>query len=89
MKATGIVRRMDDLGRIVLPKELRRTMDIKEGDPMEIYVDGDSIILKKYNPNILKCAMCGTTEDLHAVDGGYICRKHALSVTDMVMEQNL
>ena len=51
MKATGVVRRIDDLGRIVLPKELRRTMRIKEGDSLEIYTDGtDQITLKKYSP---------------------------------------
>lgn len=50
MKATGIVRKVDELGRIVLPIELRRTLDIAERDPLEIYVDGPSIILNKYQP---------------------------------------
>ena len=50
MKATGIVRKVDELGRIVLPIELRRTLDIAERDPLEIYVDGSSIILNKYQP---------------------------------------
>ncbi len=51
MKATGIVRRIDDLGRIVIPKEIRRTLFIREGDPLEIYVDGEGgIIFKKYSP---------------------------------------
>lgn len=50
MKSTGIVRRVDELGRIVLPIELRRTLDITERDSLEIYVDGSSIILKKYQP---------------------------------------
>ncbi len=51
MKATGVVRRIDDLGRIVIPKELRRTMRIKEGESLEIFIDGsDQIILKKYSP---------------------------------------
>ena len=50
MKATGIVRRIDDLGRIVLPKEIRRTLGVREGDPMEIFMDGDMVVLKKYNP---------------------------------------
>lgn len=48
MKSTGIVRRIDDLGRVVVPKEIRRNLDIAEGDPMEIYVDGDRIMLRKY-----------------------------------------
>lgn len=51
MKATGIVRRIDDLGRVVVPKEIRRTLRIREGDPMEIYTDREGqIILKKYSP---------------------------------------
>ena len=51
MKATGIVRRIDDLGRVVIPKEIRRTMRIREGDPLEIYTDNDGeVILKKYSP---------------------------------------
>ena len=51
MKATGIVRRIDDLGRVVIPKEIRRTMHIKECDPLEIFVDGKMIIFKKYQPS--------------------------------------
>ena len=51
MKATGIVRRIDDLGRVVIPKEIRRTLKIREGDPLEIFVDRDGeVILKKYSP---------------------------------------
>lgn len=51
MKATGIVRRMDNLGRVVIPKEIRRTMRMKEGDPVEIYVDGEGeVVLKRYSP---------------------------------------
>jgi transcriptional pleiotropic regulator of transition state genes len=49
MKATGIVRTVDDLGRVVLPKELRRVMAIKDGDPVEFYVDNDSIVIKKFD----------------------------------------
>ena len=49
MKATGVVRRIDDLGRIVVPKEIRKTMRIKEGEKLEIFTDSDSIILKKYS----------------------------------------
>jgi AbrB family transcriptional regulator (stage V sporulation protein T) len=50
MKATGIVRRIDELGRVVIPKEIRRTLRIKEGDPLEIYTDRDELLLKKYSP---------------------------------------
>ena len=56
MKSTGIVRKVDELGRIVLPIELRRTMGIDVKDSLEIYVDGDSIILRKYEPS---CIFCG------------------------------
>jgi AbrB family looped-hinge helix DNA binding protein len=50
MKATGIVRHIDNLGRVVIPKELRNTRSIKNGDPVEIFVDGDCIVLRKYEP---------------------------------------
>jgi transcriptional pleiotropic regulator of transition state genes len=69
MKSTGIVRKVDELGRIVLPIELRRTLEIMERDPMEIYVEGSTIILKKYEP-ILKeekkyiCAICRREYDI-------------------------
>ena len=55
MKSTGIVRKVDELGRIVLPIELRRTLDIAERDSLEIYVDGASIVLKKYQPACIFC----------------------------------
>lgn len=50
MKATGIVRRIDDLGRVVIPKEIRRTCNIREGDPLEIFLQDGAVVLKKYNP---------------------------------------
>lgn len=50
MKATGIVRRIDDLGRVVIPKEIRRTMNIREGDPLEIYLEDGGVVFKKYSP---------------------------------------
>lgn len=70
MKSTGIVRKVDELGRIVLPIELRRTMNIDVRDPMEIFVDGDSIILKKYNPT---CIFCGSSDGLVDYKGKKIC----------------
>ena len=70
MKATGIVRRIDDLGRIVIPKELRRTMGVKEGDPMEFYVKDDKIIIKKYQPG---CIFCDNVEPLWQHKGKSIC----------------
>lgn len=70
MKSTGIVRRVDELGRIVLPIELRRTLDITERDSLEIYVDGSSIILKKYQP---ACIFCGNAKDVTTFKGRNIC----------------
>ena len=61
MKSTGMTRRVDELGRIVLPKELRENMEIKEKDPIEIYTEGDLIILKKFQSN---CLLCGKTTNL-------------------------
>lgn len=62
MKSTGIVRKIDPLGRIVIPKELRRTFDLKEGDPMEIFIEGDIILLKKYQANNA-CMVTGDVSD--------------------------
>lgn len=70
MKSTGIVRKVDELGRIVLPIELRRTLDIAERDPLEIYVDEDRIILKKYLP---ACLFCGNAKDIVDYKGKNIC----------------
>lgn len=72
MKSTGIVRRVDELGRIVLPIELRRTLDITERDSLEIYVDGASIILKKYQP---ACIFCDDAKDVVSYKGKNICAK--------------
>ena len=72
MKSTGIVRKVDELGRIVLPIELRRTLDIAERDPLEIYVDGSSIILKKYMP---ACIFCGESRDVVQFKGKNVCPK--------------
>ena len=72
MKATGIVRRIDELGRIVLPIELRRTLDISEKDSLEIYMDGTSIVLKKYHP---ACVFCGDGKDIVSYRGKNVCPK--------------
>lgn len=71
MKSIGIVRRVDELGRIVLPIELRRTLDIAEKNPVEIYVDGDSVILKKYEPS---CVFCGNAKDIIDFKGRNVCQ---------------
>ena len=72
MKSTGIVRRVDELGRIVLPIELRRTLNIAEKDSLEIYVDGSSIMLKKYQP---ACIFCVDAKDVIVYHGKNICPK--------------
>ncbi|MFA5528358.1 MAG: AbrB/MazE/SpoVT family DNA-binding domain-containing protein [Peptostreptococcales bacterium] len=70
MKATGIVRKVDELGRVVLPIELRRTLNIEIRDPLEIYVDGEFIILKKYEP---ACIFCGNAKDVKRLHDKNIC----------------
>ena len=70
MKSTGIVRKVDELGRIVLPIELRRNLDIEERDSLEIYMDGDKIVLRKYEP---ACVFCGSAEDLVNYKGKNVC----------------
>ncbi|WP_173918028.1 AbrB/MazE/SpoVT family DNA-binding domain-containing protein [Halobacillus sp. Marseille-Q1614] len=62
MKSTGIVRKVDELGRVVIPIELRRTLGINEKDALEIYVDDDRIVLKKYKPN-MTCHVTGEVSD--------------------------
>lgn len=71
MKSTGIVRKVDELGRIVLPIELRRTLGIEEKDRIEIFVDGESIILRKYQP---ACIFCDNAKDSINYKGKNICR---------------
>lgn len=70
MKSTGIVRKVDELGRIVLPIELRRTLDIAEKDSLEIYVDGSSIVLRKYEPS---CIFCSDAKNVINYKGKNIC----------------
>lgn len=70
MKSTGIVRKVDELGRVVIPIELRRTLNIEEKDSLEIYVDGEHIILKKYEP---ACIFCGNAKDVIVYKGKNIC----------------
>ena len=70
MKSTGIVRKVDELGRIVLPIEMRRTLDIAEKDALEIYVEGDSIILRKYHP---ACIFCDNMKNVISFQGKNIC----------------
>ena len=71
MKSTGIIRKVDDLGRIVLPIELRKTLDIKEKDSIEIFIDGDRIVLQKYQP---ACMFCSNADDTVFFGEHRICR---------------
>lgn len=71
MKATGIVRKVDELGRVVLPMELRRTLDIGMKGALEIFVDGDQIILKKYEPT---CVFCGNAKNVVHFHDKNVCR---------------
>ena len=70
LKSTGIVRRLDELGRIVLPIDLRRKMDVCDRDSLEIYTDGDMIVLKKYQPS---CVFCSNAGNLTVYNGKNIC----------------
>lgn len=72
MKSTGIVRKIDDLGRMVIPIELRKTMNINKKDPMEIFVEDDKIILKKYEP---ACIFCGSADNTFEYKGRTICQE--------------
>ena len=70
MKSTGIIRKVDELGRVVIPIEIRNKLDIAEKDPIEIYVDGSSVILKKFVPN---CLFCGSSKKLVEYNGKLVC----------------
>lgn len=70
MKAIGIVRKVYELGRIVIPKELRRTLNIEEGDPLEIFVDGEEVVLRKYEPG---CVFCGNAKYVVEFKGKKVC----------------
>ena len=71
MRSTGIVRKIDDLGRIVIPKETRRVLGIKEGDSLEIFTEDENIILKKYQPG---CVFCGDAKEFVNFKGKMICK---------------
>ena len=71
MKATGIIRKLDDLGRIVLPIEFRRTLDIAERDEIEIFMENDRIILQKFEP---ACIFCASSRGLISYKGKNVCQ---------------
>ncbi len=79
MKSTGIVRKIDELGRIVLPVELRKTLGINAGDQLEIFVDGDIVMLSKYEPQCVFCGKSGGVEKFHEKT---ICKDCIKRITD-------
>lgn len=85
MKSTGIIRRVDELGRVVIPIEIRNQFNINEKDPIEIYVEGSSIILKKFEPN---CIFCGNTKDLLNYEDKLICSKCSKKIGELKPEEN-
>ena len=71
LKSTGLVRGLDELGRLVIPSELRKTMDFNPRQPLEIFTDGDKIVIKKYE---VGCKVCGRIGNLKGINGLTICR---------------
>ena len=80
MKSTGIIRKVDELGRIVLPIELRRTLDIEVRDEMEIFIDDDKVILKKYNPT---CLFCGSAANTVKYKDKLVCAECAKKLAEL------
>lgn len=72
MKSTGIIRKIDELGRFVIPMEMRNKLDISNNDSLEIYVEGTSIILRKYQPD---CVFCGSSKNVVEYKGKNVCEK--------------
>ena len=83
MKSTGIVRKVDELGRIVLPIELRRTLDIAERDSLEIYIDGSSVVMKKYQP---ACIFCDSAKEIVSFHGKNVCPKCIRAMQNLPMD---
>lgn len=77
MKSTGIIRNIDELGRIVIPKEIRKNFGICDNDPLEIFTEGDAIFLKKKQDS---CVFCHSIEELSEYKGKYICRNCRLEL---------
>ncbi len=83
MKATGVVRNIDELGRIVIPKELRNKMDMHEGSAVEIYVDDGKISLSRYYEG---CHFCGSSDELCDLKGKKVCKACLKEISDMAKE---
>ena len=80
MKKTGMVRKIDELGRIVIPKELRKVLGLDNFVPLEIFVSDDQVILQKYMPG---CIICDSEDDLHKIENKNICKNCLLRLGDM------
>jgi len=85
VKSTGIVRKVDELGRVVIPIELRRTLQIEQKDALEIYVDGERIILKKYEP---ACVFCGDATNVHHFRGKNVCENCLREMQNLLVEES-
>lgn len=70
MKPTGFVKRIDEMGRIVIPKNVRQTINVTTGDSLQFFIDGDGIVMKKFSS---ACEFCGSDNDLTELKGKYIC----------------
>ena len=81
MKSTGIVRRVDDLGRIVLPMELRKILDIEPRDSLEIFMEGDNVVLRKYEP---QCIFCGQAGDTASFKMKNVCKNCVKEISQIV-----
>ena len=81
MKATGIVRKVDELGRIVLPSELRKTMHVNVGDSFELFTNENTVVLKKYEPG---CVLTGEMEDLVDYKGRKVSKKAIKEMSELV-----
>jgi len=82
MRALGVVRKLDELGRVVIPVDCRRELGITFGDPLEISVNGEYLVLKKYVP---KCVFCKSDKDVVEVKGKHICRNCLANLKEMTM----
>ena len=80
MKATGVLRKIDGLGRIVIPMEMRNKLDISTNDPLEIHVEGSQIVLKKYDPD---CTFCGSTKNVTEFKGKNVCENCIKEISKM------
>lgn len=81
MKSIGVVRKVDELGRVVIPIEVRRSLGIAEKDPLEIYVDSENIVLKKYEPT---CVFCGEAGEILRFRGKNICTDCIKAIKDAI-----